>query len=289
MGEGRYTQQIVEQRKRRVSSAPPKTKREIRKLASSFKPPPEVSVKINGSEKFIDPKQFFGKAEGEAKPFLENCEMVISLINNFGRREIQQEAALYLMEILPKFEHEKPFIEMVKTAKAILSVNTGNISSGNSAALNFLERIAHMDIECDADEITAMMKAFRSKPIMKSFKSFSEVGESTMKNAASQLLALGSGYRNPDIIPEIGETINALKEKFGWFATEGYRQLALEIAVNESLSTEDKENLIHLFTTKTMSMEEDTTIYDFSQELKARLKGNESIEKLVAFCHEFVQ
>ena len=286
MGEGRYSQQIVENRKRRVSSAPPKSNKEMRGLASSFKPPPEVSMRINGEERFVDPKTFFGTAKGEAKPFLKNSETVISFIHNFGTRDMMQEATLYLVEILPKFEKEKPFIEMVKTAKAILSIGS---TSSALASLSFLERIAHMDIECEPDEITAMMKAFRSKPIMKSFESFSEVGGSMMKNAASQLLALGNGYRNPEVIPEIGETINTLKDKFGWFATEGYRQLALEIAINKSLSTEDKENLIHLFTTKTMSMEEDTAIYDFSQELKARLKGNEPIAGLVAFCHKFVQ
>lgn len=280
MGELRYSQQAVDERKRRVSSAPPKSGKEIRKMSSSYKPPSEVPIRINGSEKFIDPEKFFGKAEGEAAPFINDSETVLSLINNFGTRGMQQEATLYLVEILPKFGAEEPFMEMVKTTKEILSINSGNISSSNSAVLKFLERIAHIDVECEPEGITELMKAFRSGPILESFRLFAGIGEVMFRNSAYQLVELGTGYRDSDTIEEIGRTILEINEKFGMHATVGYRTVVLEIAKSEKLSVEDKAELAKLVTEKTLSLNEDMAVFDFSQAINASL-GNPDPEKRI--------
>lgn len=269
MGEGRYTLEAVKARKRKTSSAPPKPKKIFGRRDVSFEPP-LVPVKVNGDERLLSIKEFFGKTQGEKESYIRESDVIISFIDKLETRTMREEAALYLIEILPKFGSEEPFIEMVKAASEISEFNYGQ-----NASLKFLDRISHLSEDgLKGDALVDVMKAFRSEPILESFDLFSKVGEKTLSKAAVQIVRLGFILKEGEALEKIGKVITHITNKFGFYFTIDYRHILRGIGKSEKIPDENKAKLIHEISDRLLKVTKDEEVDMFSGRILTQLNSS---------------
>jgi len=281
----KYTTEAVKARKRKTSSAPPTPKKSFENEAVCFKPP-HVPIKVDGEERLLSISEFFGKTKGEKESYVEECDVIIAFLDGLEARQSREEAALYLMDILPKFGTAEPFVEMVKAANSISEFNYGE-----TASLKFLERISHFaDGSWRGETLTDVMRAYNSKPIVESFELFSKITEKTMNKAAAQIVRMGFMLREGHVIEKIGEVITDLSRRFGFYVTIDYRHILRGIGKNDKIPDENKAKLIHEISEYLLKAKDEEDIEMFASNILTHLRSSrveEPEQTILEICEKY--
>lgn len=264
VGERRFTTIEVQERLRRTSTppAPRKLKKSFNEEAASFKPPP-VPILIDGIKVPLRIDEFFGKTEGDAEKYINEDEKVVSFINGFGDSEMRERATTHLVSIIPQFESEGPFLEMIDVAKKIFDIKP-------SACVEFLHAVDHESkVEWKRDALIEIMPSFGSKGIIESFRLFAGIGERTATVASRQLVELGFRLKERSAIENIGKTIIALNDKFNSvFITHEFRSNLLDIARNSRISNENRALVVNTVCVKMLRAETEKEVDELNEKIK---------------------
>ncbi len=277
MGERRFSTVEVQKRLRRTSvpPAPKKHEKSFNEEAASFKPPP-VPILIDGVKMPLRIEEFFGKTEGDAEKYIKEDEKVVSFINGFGDSEMRERVTAHLVSILPQFESESLFLELINVAKKIFNIKP-------AACVEFLQSIDHESkVDWKRDALVDVMPSFGSEGIIKSFRFFAGIGEKTAVVAARQLVELGFRLKERSAIENIGKTIVTLNDRFNSvFITHESRSNLLDITRNGKISNENRASVVSIVCIKLLRAETEKEVEELNEKIRDYLEAGKDPEHAI--------
>jgi|GEM_PF-2442902 len=256
MKEQRFSSEAIQMRLRRTSS-PPLPSKKIMNEVGLFKMPP-APIMIEGLGLALRINEFFGRTEGDTETYVSNPDLVISLILGIGDAATRGKAVEHLLNILPRFGEEKPFLEMVAVAKRMCDFNRP------SAALRFLETVDKAsENEDNCNILIKLMPIFNEPAVIDSLNIFAKIGTKNIENAISQLIDMGLRLKDGNVIINISETIRSLNKKFGKHVAYNYRNIVAKVV--EKLPENECVKIIDGISKKMLSYENDEDAIYFTQ------------------------
>ncbi len=271
MKEQRFSSEAIQMRLKRTSS-PPQPSKKVMDEIGLFKMPP-APIMIEGLGLVLRINEFFGRTEGDTETYVSNPDLVISLILDIGDATARGKAVEHLLNILPRFEEEKPFLEMVAVAKKMCDFNRP------SAAFKFLEIVdKESENEDNCNILIKLMPIFNEPSVVDSLNVFSQIGAKNIENAISQLVNVGLRLKDGNTIINISKTILALNKKFGKHVAYNYRNIVAKVV--EKLPENECIKIINGISKKMLSCENDEDAIYFTQIVERILTYKDPLQRL---------